>query len=86
MFLASMREREKENEDIVELKSNADVLVRITFLYGPSFNFLQFPRVVRSLSLSSYLFLTPSLLPFVAGKLALPILPPLLPPVLQPLI
>lgn len=52
MFLASMREREKENEDIVELKSNADVLVRITFLYGPSFNFLQFPRVVRSLSLS----------------------------------
>lgn len=51
MFLASMREREKENEEIVELKSNADVLVRITFLYGPSFNFLQFPRVVRSLSL-----------------------------------
>lgn len=44
-----MRETEKERErerSIVDLKSNADVLVRITFLYGPSFNFLRFPRAV----------------------------------------
>lgn len=74
-----MRETERERErerSIVDLKSNADVLVRITFLYGPSFNFLRFPRVVcpspslspppiRRETRSAYISLPPVLQPLI---------------------